>query len=72
MLGNVGEWTGDWYATYPGPVTDPTGTTTGSDRVFRGASGSDIARSVRAAARASGTPGIRSNYLGLRLARTAP
>ena len=38
MLGNVGEWTGDWYDTYPATVTDPTGPTTSYARVVRGGS----------------------------------
>ena len=37
MLGNVGEWVGDWYGSYPGgAVTDPSGPGSGSERVIRG------------------------------------
>ena len=37
MHGNVGEWCQDRFGEYPrGPVTDPTGPTTGSGRVLRG------------------------------------
>ncbi len=39
MLGNVFEWVSDLYGTYPGgSVTDPTGPTTGSQRIVRGGS----------------------------------
>ena len=37
MLGNVWEWTTDWYGEYPsGSVTDPEGSRSGSARVVRG------------------------------------
>lgn len=37
MSGNVWEWTNDAYAVYSsGPVTDPTGASSGSDAVLRG------------------------------------
>jgi formylglycine-generating enzyme required for sulfatase activity len=74
MLGNVAEYMGDWYGTYPGTVTDPTGATTGSDRVDRGESWQANARDVRAAGRSYITPGFRDSSwdLGFRLSRTAP
>jgi formylglycine-generating enzyme required for sulfatase activity len=70
MLGNVWEWTGDWYGTYPGTVTDPTGPTTGSSRVYRGGSWAGPARYARAATRYV-APVSRRSYLGFRLVRTA-
>jgi formylglycine-generating enzyme required for sulfatase activity len=37
MHGNVAEWCSDWYGPYPtGSVSDPTGPSTGTDRVIRG------------------------------------
>jgi cysteine-rich repeat protein len=72
MLGNVYEWTGDWYGTYPGTVTDPTGATTGSARVNRGGSWYGNARYARAAFRGSDAPVGRFFDLGFRLSRTAP
>ena len=72
MLGNVWEWTGDWYRTYPGTVTDPLGAGAGSYRVIRGGSWIGLARGARAAHRLYDTPGGRGYYLGFRLSRTAP
>jgi formylglycine-generating enzyme required for sulfatase activity len=72
MLGNVLEWTWDWYGTYPGTVTDPLGASTGSGRVLRGGGWVNSAGSARAAFRVNRDPGYRDNTLGFRLARTAP
>jgi formylglycine-generating enzyme required for sulfatase activity len=72
MLGNVWEWTGDRYGEDSGTVTDPTGPTTGSNRVLRGGSWDDNARDARAARRTYRAPGGRYSYLGFRLSRTAP
>jgi formylglycine-generating enzyme required for sulfatase activity len=71
MLGNVWEWTNDWYDTYPSSVTDPTGPTNGSYRVSRGVSWRDNARNARAANRYENTAASRVNHLGFRLVRTA-
>ena len=41
MVGNVAEWVADWYsATYysESPAANPTGPTSGEDRVLRGSS----------------------------------
>ena len=72
MLGNVWEWTGDWYDSYPFTLTDPTGATTGYERLNRGGSWRRDTRFARAAYRANVKPYFRSNDLGFRLARTAP
>ncbi len=72
MLGNVWEWTNDWYDTYPGTVTDPTGPSAGSYRVIRGGAWRVSARVARAAYRSYDTPDNRDIFLGFRLARTVP
>ncbi len=71
MLGNVYEWTADYYGEYPsGSVTDPTGPSAGSYRVIRGGSWYTNARHVRSAYRDSYPPGRRYDTLGFRLVRT--
>ena len=52
MLGNVWEWTEDWFGEYPGgSVTDPRGPASGSYRVNRGGSWIGYARGCRASLR---------------------
>ena len=71
MLGNVGEWTADLHGDYPsGAATDPTGPSTGSERVIRGADYSAHARYVRSAFRTNSLPGRRFVTTGFRLVRT--
>jgi formylglycine-generating enzyme required for sulfatase activity len=75
--GNVWEWCWDRSAypmTYPeGPVTDYTGPTTGSFRVFRGGSWLDYAHFCRSANRQFYiSPGYRNANLGFRLVRSIP
>ena len=71
MLGNVWEWTGDWYGNYPsGMVTDPRGPSSGSDRVDRGGGWGYSAGGVRSAFRGGDSPGGRIYDIGFRLVRT--
>ena len=73
MHGNVGEWTADWYGAYPsGPVTDPSGPSTGTRRVARGGYVNSSELSARAASRGAAAPGFRVSGLGFRLVRTMP
>lgn len=72
MLGNVWEWTGDWYGEYPKLlVQNPAGPPTGTTRVFRGGSWSSLAHQARAAYRyRNDRPSFRWKDLGFRLARS--
>jgi len=68
MHGNVYEWVQDWKGDYPsGSVTDPTGPSSGSNRVLRGGSWDYYARHCRSAHRGWSTPGDRDDALGFRL-----
>jgi len=78
MLGNVGEWTYDWWVSdwyfgaYEGTGTDPTGPPSALYRVYRGGSGNDDARYTRAATRHWLPPALRANWVGFRPARSIP
>jgi formylglycine-generating enzyme required for sulfatase activity len=69
MSGNVNEWSQDRYGSYSSnPVTNPTGSASGSMRVERGGGWSSNARQCRLVGR-FGIPSFsQGNGLGLRLA----
>ena len=74
MPGNVVEWTNDWYQEDLGTsaVSDPSGPTSGTQKVTRGGSWSQAAQYMRSAARLKALPTGRGAFLGFRCARTVP
>jgi len=72
MHGNVKEWCLDWYGTYPGTVTDPSGAASGSNRVERGMGWFEYAGHCRSAMRGRLDPSRRDISGGFRLSRTLP
>ena len=70
MHGNVAEWCQDWLGDYPsGNVTDPTGPSSGNDRVRRGGGWSIPAPYCRSADRAGNMPHKYFSFMGFRLVR---
>ena len=74
MIGNVWEWTGDWYAadryaqlSTVQPANDPIGPQQGSKRVRRGGSFHCPLHMTRVGYRAPDAPGSRYSVLGLRV-----
>ena len=69
MHGNVWEWCQDRYGNYPsGGVVDPSGSVSGSNRVYRGGSWYSGAGRCRSANRIGYDPGSRGSDLGFRVA----
>lgn len=72
MLGDVWEWTADWYAPYPaeGPESsgDPKGPASGKIRALRGGSWGNGPAFVRISVRSGNEPDHRSNVVGFRCA----
>jgi formylglycine-generating enzyme required for sulfatase activity len=72
MHGNVWDWCQDWMGDYPsGAVVDPTGPSSGQDRIMRGGSWHSPAAYCRSANRRIYSPDTRNISLGFRLVRTA-
>lgn len=73
MSGNVGEWCYDWFGSYSSSAqSDPTGSTSGSGRVYRGGAMYYNASDCRVASRSKFVPTGRSYYVGFRLCLGAP
>jgi formylglycine-generating enzyme required for sulfatase activity len=70
MIGNINEWTGDWYGeTYyaNSPSADPTGPISGDIRVVRGCGWTLITFYCRLANRGMSKPTDRNEHKGFRL-----
>ena len=72
MSGNVNEWCQDWYGDYGSESqTDPTSSSSGSNRVCRGGGWEDNGWACRVSCRRKGEPSVLNKGLGLRLAMDA-
>ncbi len=73
MSGNAWEWVWDRYGSYSSSsVSDPTGSQSGSYRVYRGGGWLGAPGNARVAYRNYYYPSDRHNSLGFRLTRTVP
>ena len=68
MHGNVWEWCADWYDAELEGGVDPTGPSSGANRVRRGGGWDSYAVSCRAAFRYNDNPANRHDSLGFRIA----
>ena len=68
MSGNVSEWCQDWYGDYSSYAqTNPTGASSGSERVVRGGSWGNFPRDCRSSKRFRNAPEDSGSTVGLRL-----
>ncbi len=72
MSGNVWEWCWDIYGSYPsGPQTNPTGSTSGTNRVLRGGSWYNVASYCTVSNRYSSSATFGSSGVGFRVCRVS-
>jgi formylglycine-generating enzyme required for sulfatase activity len=71
LAGNVYEWVADWLGPYPsGSLTNPTGPSSGYERVLRGSSWKSFWDRARGATRDSVSPDARFDVIGFRCTRS--
>lgn len=71
MGGNVSEWVADWFGNYaPEEVSNPSGPSTGNEKMVKGCSWFFHPAYCRGTFRASVDPGTRFDYLGFRCAKS--
>jgi len=70
--GNVSEWVSDWFGEYEqGDLNNPTGPTSGTQKMIKGCSWYSPAAYCRGAARGSVDPDTRFDFLGFRCAESS-
>lgn len=74
MLGNVYEWTQDWYGPYKkkGVEINPKGPVSGNDKVVRGGAWDSPANFLRISDRVAKEPKFRFSDVGFRCAKSIP
>jgi formylglycine-generating enzyme required for sulfatase activity len=70
VMGNVWEWTDDWFAPYGAATINPEGPERGFSKVYRGGSWDYGHRVIRSAYRGIDEPHVRAPDVGVRLVRT--
>jgi formylglycine-generating enzyme required for sulfatase activity len=75
MIGNVWEWTSDWYdrdGYRTSADHEPKGPAKGKEKVLRGGSWADLPLALRVTARISAEPEFEDRTNGFRCAMSAP